>query len=164
MELLTPHTGTIIWMTIAFLVVFLVLKKFAWKPILNALKTRDESIGEALKSADRAREDMARLQADNENILAEARLERDKIIKEARDLKEEIIGEAKNKAVEEADKLIASARESIKNEKTAAIREIKEQIAEFSVLIAEKLLQEKLEQDTQQKDLINKYLHEIKIN
>lgn len=164
MELLTPHTGTVIWMLISFLTVFLILKKFAWKPILRALKSRDESIEEALLSADKARDEMAMLKADNEKILAEAKLERDRIIKEARELKDEIINEARSKAVEEADKLIASARVSIKNEKTAAVKEIKEQIADFSVLIAEKLLQEKLEQDVQQKDLISKYLHDIKIN
>jgi F-type H+-transporting ATPase subunit b len=164
MELLSPHFGTIIWMFIAFLVVFYVLKKFAWKPILNALKAREDSIEEALLSAEKARDEMQKLHADNEKILAEGKVERDKIIKEARELKEEIIIEAKQKASEEADKMIAQAKESIKNEKATAIKEIKEQIADFSIHIAEKIIEEKLEITSERKEIIDKYLHNIKVN
>lgn len=164
MDLLYPHTGTIIWMSIAFFAVFFILKKFAWKPILNALKARENSIEEALLSAEKARDEMAKLHADNEKILAEGKIERDKIIKEARALKEEIIHEAKQKATEESDKMIALARESIKNEKAAAIKEIKEQIADFSIHISEKIIQEKLEVTTERKEIIDKYLHNIKVN
>lgn len=164
MELLTPHLGTIIWMTLCFTIVFLILKKYAWKPILNALKAREESIEEALLSAERTRNEMRLIQADNEKILAEAKLERDKIIKEARDLKDEIVNEAKKKAAEESGKIIDSSREAIKAERVAAIKEIKEQIASLSVSIAEKILQEKLEENQNQKDLIEKFLRDIKLN
>lgn len=164
MELLTPHFGTIFWMTISFLTVLFILRKFAWKPILNGLKAREETIDEALRSAEMARQEMKKLQADNEQIIAEAKLERDKILKEARDLKDEIVNEARKKAIEESDKIVAGARESIKSEKAAAVKEIKEQIAEFSVIVAEKILLEKLEPGSKQKELIDKYLNEIKIN
>lgn len=164
MDLLLPHTGTIVWMTIAFLIVFFVLKRYAWKPILNALKAREDSIEEALLSAERARDDMEKLQADNEKIIAEARFERDKILKEAQTLKESIIEEARKNAENESDKIISKAKETIKNEKTAAVKEIKEQIVEFSVLVAEKIIQEKLEAGSERKELIEKYLHNIKVN
>jgi F-type H+-transporting ATPase subunit b len=117
MDLLLPHTGTIFWMLIAFSIVFFILKKFAWKPILNAIKAREDSIEEALRSADRAKEDMQQLQADNEKIIAAAKQERDAIIKEARALKDTIIDDAKTKARSEADKEIEKAREAIKSEK-----------------------------------------------
>lgn len=164
MDLLLPHTGTIFWMIIAFSVVLFVLKKFAWKPILNALKARDESIEEALKSAEKARQDMAQLQSDNEKVLAEAKLERDKIIKEARELKDEIINEAKKRAAVESDKVIENAREVIKSEKSAAVKEIKEQVADLSIKIAEKILEHNLADITDQKDLIDKFLRETKVN
>lgn len=164
MGLLNPHAGTIIWMTVCFLAVLFILRKFAWTPILNALKTREESIEEALLSAERARSEMEKLHSDNEKILAEAKVERDRLIKEARELKDEIIEEAKKKAVEESDKLLVQARESIKSEKAAALKEIKEQIADFSVTIAEKIIQEKLEVTSERKEIIDKYLHNIKVN
>jgi F-type H+-transporting ATPase subunit b len=164
MELLNPHFGTIIWMTFCFSMVFLILKKFAWKPILNALKAREESIEEALLSAERTRAEMKKIKDENEKILAEAKLERDKIVKEARNLKDEIINEAKKKATEEAGKIIDSSREAIKTERMAAIKEIKEQIAILSVNIAEKILHEKLDETVQQKDLIDKLMRDIKLN
>ena len=164
MDLLLPHTGTVIWMLIAFSTVLIILKKYAWKPILNALKSREESIEEALLTAERTRNEMKKIQADNKRILDEAKLERDKILKEARILKDEIINEAKKKAVEESGKIIDTARESIKAEKLAVIKEIKEQIAAFSVVIAEKILQEKLEETHEQQELIDKFLREVKLN
>ncbi|MBN2485325.1 MAG: F0F1 ATP synthase subunit B [Bacteroidales bacterium] len=164
MGLLMPHFGTIIWMTISFIIVFLILKKFAWKPILNSLKTRDKSIEDALLSADRTRKEMQKIQADNEIILAEAKLERDKILKEARDLKENIINEAKQKAVEESGKILDSAREALKAERLAVVKEIKEQIAGLSIAIAEKILQEKLETSNEQKVVIEKFIHDLKLN
>jgi len=164
MDLLAPHTGTIIWMTIAFLIVFLILKKFAWRPILDALSQREDSIEDALKSAEMARVEMQKLQSDNEKILAKAKLDSDKIIKEAGDLKNVILEEAKKKANEEAEKIINSARITIKNEKAAAVKEIKEQMANLSVLIAEKVLQEKLETTKEQKNVIDKFLQELRFS
>lgn len=162
--MLDLHTGTLIWMLIAFSLVFIILKKFAWKPILNALKERESSIGEALQSAERARKEMENLHANNQKILEEAKRERDQILKEARNLKENIINEAKEKASEEADRIIQNASETIKSEKEAAVKEIKEQVTSLSILVAEKILQEKLAVDTEQKDMIDKYLHSIKLN
>lgn len=164
MDLLLPHTGTIIWMFIAFSIVFFILKKFAWKPILNAIKAREDSITEALSSADRAKEEMQKLQADNELIIAQAKQERDKILKEARDIKDSMIEEAKQKAGIEADKVIEKAREAIKSEKATAVKEVKEEVAKLSVVIAEKILKEKLAADNEQKELIDKYLRDVKLN
>lgn len=164
MNFLTPETGTMFWMLLAFTIVFLILKKFAWKPILGALKQREDSIKGALESAELARKEMQDLQADNEKILAEAKLERDKIIREARELKEEIMNEAKGKANEESERIIQNACDTINAERAAAIKEIKEQVATLSVAIAEKILQEKLENNSDQKELIDKYLKNIKLN
>ena len=164
MDLLLPHTGTIIWMFIAFSIVFFILKKFAWKPILNAIKAREESIAEALTSADKAKEEMQQLQADNEKIIALAKQERDSILKEAREIKDSMIEDAKQKASSEADKVIERARDAIKSEKAAAVKDIKEEVAKLSVVIAEKILEEKLAADSEQKDLIDKYLRDVKLN
>lgn len=162
MGLLMPHTGTVIWMLIGFLTVFFLLKKFAWKPVLNALKQRENTIEDALKAADAARKDMERLNADNERIISEAKLERDRIIKEARELKESIVIDAKEHASAEAEKLIETARKNIKAEKETAIKDISDHVAQLSVLISEKLLQEKLADDKEQKDLIDRLLREVK--
>ena len=162
MGLLTPHTGTVIWMLIGFLTVFFLLKKFAWKPVLNALKQREDSIENALRAADAAKKDMERLNADNERIIAEAKQERDRIIKEARELKETIVIDAKEHASSEAEKLIETARKNIKAEKETAIKDISDHVASLSVLISEKLLQEKLSNGKEQKDLIDRLLREVK--
>ena len=162
MGLLTPDTGTIIWTLIGFLITFLILRKFAWKPILKALKERDNSIANALKAADKAKQEISRLEADNERIMAEARLERDKIIKEARDIKESMINDAKDLAKIESKKMIEEARESITSEKTAAINELKKQVAEFSVDIAEKILSHELSDPQKQKDLVDRTLNDIR--
>jgi F-type H+-transporting ATPase subunit b len=164
MELLSPHTGTIVWMLIAFLLVFFILKKFAWKPLLNALKMREESIANALQSAEIAKKEMETLKADNEKILTEARLERDKIIAEGKELKDNIISQAKEKASEEANKIFEDSRKAISAEKESAIKEIKEHIAELSVNIAEKLLREKLTSDKDHKRLIDRLLRDAHLN
>jgi F-type H+-transporting ATPase subunit b len=162
MGLLMPHTGTVIWMLIGFLTAFFLLKKFAWKPVLNALKQREETIENALKAAEAAKKDMERLNADNERIIAEAKLERDRILKEARELKEAIVIDAKEYAGSEAQKLIETARKNIKAEKETTIKEISDHVAQLSVLISEKLLQEKLTDNQEQKELIDRLLREVK--
>ncbi len=164
MGLLTPHTGTVIWMLIGFLAVFFLLKKYAWKPVLNALKQREDSIENALKAAEAAKKNMEKLNADNERIIAEAKLERDRIVKEARELKETIIIDAKEHANSESEKLIDTARNNIKAEKEAAIKDIKDHVAKLSILITEKLLQEKLANNKEQKELIDRLLREVKTN
>ncbi|MDT8430348.1 MAG: F0F1 ATP synthase subunit B [Bacteroidales bacterium] len=164
MDLLTPGIGMIFWTTLFFLILLLILRKFAWPSILAAVHARNESIRKALQSAEKARVEMAKLQADNEKVLAEAKAERDAIMKEARDVKEKIISEAKEKASEEASKLLKNVRETIQNEKAAAITEMKQQMAVLSVEIAEKILRQKLDSNKEQKALIEKLVDEIDMN
>jgi len=164
MELITPSLGTIFWMSISFFIVLFILRKYAWRPIMSFLKERENSIQDALLSAQRAKEEMSQLKVDNERIIAEAKLERDKIIVEAKELKDDIIKEARYQASEEARKLIDAAKQTIRNEKDMAVNDVKEQIASFSVHIAGKILQHKLTETTEQKDLIEKSIREIKMN
>ena len=164
MELVQPALGLIFWMLVSFLIVLFILGKFAWKPILNALKERETSIEDALKSADKAREAMENLKSDNEKLLAEARAERERMLREARDTKDAIINEAKGKAAAEANRLLQMAREAINNEKMAAITELKNQVANLSIEIAEKILREQLKDASKQKELAEKYLKEVKLN
>jgi F-type H+-transporting ATPase subunit b len=164
MELVMPETGLLIWMMITFLIVLILLRKFAWKPILKMIKDREDSIDSALKSAENAKLEMQSLKSDNEKILAQARNERDTMMKEARDMKDAIVGEAKGKAKEEADKILSAAREAIQNEKMAAITELKNQVALLSVDIAEKILKRELSDENKQKDLIGDLLKDTKLN
>jgi len=160
-SLTTPAIGTIFWTTLIFGLFFFLLSKFAWKPILNAVKARDEMIKGSLKSAEKAREEMLKLQSDNEAILRKAREEREEILKEARDVRDKLVAEAKGKASQEAEKLMEKARAAIESEKQKAISEIREQVALLSVEIASKLLGEQLKQTGEQEKLINSYLKEI---
>ena len=142
--MITFDPGLIIWTTIIFTLLLIVLKKFAWKPILSAVDERNKSIEDALKAADKAKEEMALLNTDNERILSEARIERDVLLKEAREMKDKIVNEAKDQANAEADKILLSTKEQINNEKMKAITELKNQVAEISIDIAEKILKSEL--------------------
>lgn len=164
MELVKPEIGLIFWMSITFIVVLLLLRKFAWTPILNMIKEREASIENALNSAELAKKEMASLKSSNEKLLAEARIERDNILKEAREIKDSIVNEAKTKAKQEADKIVTSARENIQNEKMAAITELKNQVATLSIDIAEKILKTELSSDDKQKALVKNLLEGIKLN
>jgi len=164
MGLVTPDIGTIFWMLLMFIILMVILKKFAWKPILSALDKREKSIEDSLRSADRAREDMEKMKADNEEILAQTRLERDGMLKETKLTSEKILDQARVKAGEESKRLVIAAREQIENEKTSAVAEIRKQVAELSVSIAEMILREKLKDDEKQKVLVDKLLKDIKLN
>lgn len=164
MELIKPAIGLVFWMCLSFGVVLFLLRKYAWKPILTALKERETSIETALGAAKKAREEMAALQADNEKILNEARNERDQILKEAREAKETIITEAKSKAQKEGERLVSQARDTINNEKMAAITELKNQVATLSIEIAEKIIREHLSSDEKQKTLVKNLLQEVNLN
>lgn len=164
MDLVTPGIGMIFWSTLFFLVLLFILGKFAWPAILTAVKARNESIRNALEAADRAKQEMAKLQADNEKILAEAKAERDAMMREAKGMKDRLIADAKEKASEEADKLVKNARESIQREKAAALNEMKVQMATLSVDIAEKILRMKLEESKAQKELVDKLINEADLN
>eukprot|EP00746_Dinoflagellata_sp_MGD_P111786 gnl/MRDRNA2_/MRDRNA2_485772_c0_seq1.p1 gnl/MRDRNA2_/MRDRNA2_485772_c0~~gnl/MRDRNA2_/MRDRNA2_485772_c0_seq1.p1 ORF type:complete len:165 (-),score=42.86 gnl/MRDRNA2_/MRDRNA2_485772_c0_seq1:73-567(-) len=164
MELVKPDIGLLFWMLVTFTIVLILLRKFAWKPILSALKSREESIENALQEAERAREEMAKLKSDNEDILREARTERDKILKEARAAKESMISDAKAKAKEEADRMISNAREAINNEKMAAVTELSNLVAKLSIEIAEKVTRKALDDDASQKELVDTLIKEAKLN
>ncbi|MFN8258317.1 MAG: F0F1 ATP synthase subunit B [Bacteroidales bacterium] len=164
MGLVTPDFGLLFWMLLTFLIVLFVLKKFAWKPILNSLKEREESIEEALEMAKKTKEEMAKLQADNELVLSEARKQREEMIKEARDIRQKLIDEAKEKAKEEGEKVIASARQAFENEKATAIEDLKKAVIEMSVQIAEKILKKKLEDPKLQQEYLDAYLKDLKLN
>jgi F-type H+-transporting ATPase subunit b len=160
-SLTSPALGLVFWTTIIFALFFIILKKFAWKPILNAVKARDEMIKGSLASAEKARKEMLKLQSDNEAILRKAREEREVILKEARNVRDKLIAEAKGKATEEAEKIVEKAKVGIEREKTKALSEIHEQVASLSIDIASKLLGEKLQKTEEQEKLINKYLKDI---
>ena len=162
-SLTTPELGTIVWTTIIFLILLAVLRAFAWKPIMQAIKAREESIKGSLESAEDARREMERLKADNEAIMEEARNERDDLMREARDARDKMIGEAKNQAKSEAEKMIKKARNGIQREKTMAINDIRNQIASLSVEIAEKILDEKLKDSGEQNKLIEKLLDDMNL-
>lgn len=164
MELITPGLGLLVWTTVIFLTVLFILSKFAWKPIVAALREREEFIENALSSAEKAKAEMAQLKADNELLLQEARMERDKMLKDAQAVSSAIINEAKDKAAAESARLVESARQQINNEKNAAMTEIKNLVGETSVQIAELILKKNLSNDASQKELVEKYIKESKFN
>ena len=162
MELVTPAIGLIFWTTVVFTLLVLLLKKFAWKPILSAVDERNKSIKDSLAQAEKARSEVSELTANNEKIIAQAKVDRDLILKEARDMKNEIISEAKEKANKEAEKLISTAKEQILNEKMKAITELKNHVADLSIEMAEKILSSELSDVAKQKELVSKALKESK--
>ena len=152
--------GLFFWQTLLFIALVLLLKKFAWKPILNAVNEREQGIKDALDSAQKAKEEMANLQADNEKLLKEARAERDAMLKEARDIKNKMISDAKDEAKVEADKMVAQAQAAIESEKKAAIADLKNQVATLSLNIAEKVVKQNLATDEKQQELVKSLLEE----
>jgi F-type H+-transporting ATPase subunit b len=164
MNLVKPEFGLIFWMTVTFLIVFFLMKKFAWGPILKMIQEREESIESALNSAQKAKDEMAELQNNNEKLLAEARLEKDKMLKEAREIKDTMISDAKDAAQKEALRIMADARNTIQNEKMAAINELKNQVALMSVDIAEKIIRKDLSKDESQKTLVASLINDVKLN
>lgn len=164
MDLLTPGTGLLFWQSVVFIALFLFLAKFAWKPIIGALNEREESIRQALESAEKAKEEMAALQAGNEKLLREAREERDRIVRDAREAANRLIDQAQTEARKSADKLIEDAKAVINTEKQAALRDVRSQVALFSIEIAEKLIKKNLSSDKAQKDMVEEFIKEIKLN
>jgi F-type H+-transporting ATPase subunit b len=163
-SLTSPGIGLVVWSILIFGLFFLLLAKFAWKPILAAVKARDEMIKGSLASAEKARQEMIKLQSSNEAILRKAREEREGILKEARDIRDKLIAEAKGKATEEAEKIVEKAKAGIEREKAKALSEIHEQVATLSVDIASKLLGQKLARTDEQEKLIGRYLNDIDLN
>jgi F-type H+-transporting ATPase subunit b len=164
MELLTPGTGLIIWQLIVFLLLFFLLAKLAWKPIINSLKDREQSIQQALDTAEKARLEMSRLKADNENLLKLAREEREKMLRDARDASTRMKDETQADAKKSADRIIEDARTAINAEKVNAMKEVKALVANLSLEIAAKILQKNLADDKAQKDLTQEYIKDLKLN
>ncbi|WP_309607925.1 F0F1 ATP synthase subunit B [Flavobacterium sp.] len=156
--------GLFILQTILFIGLVLLLKKFAWKPILDAVNDREEGIKNALLSAENARKEMQNLQADNQRILQEARLERDTMLKEAREIKEKMIADSKTEAQAQGLKMIEQAKAAIEGEKNAAMAELKAQVSNLSISIAEKLLKDELSNKETQTKLVEKMLGDVKLN
>ncbi len=152
------------WMTVTFGLVLFVLTKFAWKPILKALKERESSIEDALNSAQKAKLEIQKTQAENQRILDEARIERDKVLKDAQATANSIINQAKEKAGDEASKQLESARLSIQSEKNAALTEIRNLVGNLSVDIAEKIVRKELQSESSNQALVQQYLNEAKLN
>lgn len=164
MSLVTPAIGLMFWTCIIFTLLILLLRKFAWKPILTAVDDRNEQINSALKAADKARLEIENLNNDNERILLEAKSERDQLLKEARDIKDNIINEAKEKASNEAENILNTAKSQIENEKMKAITELKNSVAVLSIDIAEKVLKNELKEKSNQEDFINSILKNSELN
>ena len=156
--------GLFFWQSLLFIALILLLKKFAWGPILTAVEEREEGIRSALDSAEKAKSELENLNADNERVLAEARIERDALLKEAREIKGKIINDAKEQANSEADKVLTSAKEQINNEKLKAITELKNTVATLSIDIAEKVLRSELTDKKKQEDLVANALKETELN
>ena len=164
MELLTPDIGLVAWSTIAFLLVLFILKKYAWKPILEALDTREQNITEAIESAKKAREEMAQLTAKNEEVLKQAREERSQILKEANEVKEKIIAEARDKAQSEAARILEDTKEDIQIQKKAVLAEMKNAAAALSLEIAEKVLVKELSDKGAQEKFVNELADKASLN
>lgn len=164
MSLINPGFGLVIWMAIALLIVLFILKKYAWKPIMNALKEREDTIEDSLRAADKARDEMKDLKLDNEKLLRDAKDERDALLRDARVIKEKIIDEAKERAGVEANNIVESAKKRIENEKHAALVEIKNTIATTSIEIAEKILREEFKDKKKQEAYVESMLKETRLN
>ncbi|GAB5525023.1 MAG: F0F1 ATP synthase subunit B [Roseivirga sp.] len=164
MELLTPGSGLIIWQAIIFLALILLLKKFAWGPIISSLKEREVGIEESLAAAERAKNEMAALQSDNEKLLKEARLERDVMLKDALTTANKIKEEAREETSKITSKMIEDAKATIENEKKAALADIKTQVSLLSLDIAEKLLRKQLGSEKEQKALVDEFVKDLNLN
>ncbi len=163
-SVMKPEPGLLLWTTIIFALFWMLMARFAFKPIQNALKQREADIQQSLDEAKKAREEMANLKSENEQLLRQAQEERMKILKEANEAKETIINEAKTRAKEEAQKIVASAKEQIENQRMAAITDIKNQTGMMALEIAEKLIRRQLKGDTEQEQFVKTLLEEMKLN
>jgi F-type H+-transporting ATPase subunit b len=164
MDLIKPEFGLIAWSLVTFVILLIVLRKFAWKPILGAVEEREEGIKSALASAESARKEMENLKADNERILQEARNEREGMLKDAREMKTKLIADATEEAQSQANKMIAQAQEAIASEKKAAMAELKSHVASLSLEIAEKVVRNELSNKDKQLKLVEDLLIEATLN
>jgi len=164
MELLTPELGLFIWTLVAFLIVLFVLRKFAWKPILNSLGEREKGIADSIATADNLKKEMSQMKAENEIVMAQAREERAQMLKEAKEMKDRIVNEAKDQAKAEANKIIIDAQQQIQQQKMAALTEVKNEIGTLAVEVAEKILRKSLATAEAQDSYVNMLAEDIKLN
>ncbi len=163
-SLASPAIGTVFWTTLTFLILLFLLWKFAWGPIMSAVRSREDTIHNALEAAEKAREEMKVLQSDNEAILRKAREERDKILRDARVAYERMMSEAKEKGQSESDAMVRRASELIEREKVTAIAEVKREVARLAIEVASRIVGETLKSDAEQQKLIERYIREIEAN
>jgi len=164
MQLLTPGLGLIIWTLLAFLVVFFILKKFAWPAILGGLRKREQIIADSLATAEKIKSEMAQMKSENEAILAKAREERSQMLKEARETKDKIINEAKDQAKIAADKIITEAQAAINNQKMAALTEVKNEVGKLVIEVTEKILRRELSNKQAQEEHVKSLVNEVKLS
>ena len=164
MQLLTPDVGLFVWNLLAFIIVFLILKKFAWPAILKGLKEREQGIADAISTAEKVKAEMAQLQSENETILAKAREERTVILREAKDHSDKMIAEAKDKARSEFDRIVADAQLAIQQQKNAALTDVKNQVGALVIEVSEKILKRELSNKTEQEKYIKDIAGAVKLN
>jgi F-type H+-transporting ATPase subunit b len=164
MDLLTPAVGLLFWQLVIFGVVVFLLGKFAWKPVVNGLKEREASIDSALRMAEETRAEMAKLKANNEQLMVEARAEKDKIIREAKNIADKLVADAKDKAVTEGNRIMEDAREALTQERIAMVAQMKKDVAALSIEIAEKVLRKELSDKKSQQTLVSDLITEAKLN
>ena len=164
MELLLPSFGLIFWTLIAFIIVFIILRKFAWKPILYSLHEREENIAQSIATAQQVRAEMAQLKAENENLLAKAREERAMMIKDAKDTGDKMISDAKERAKTEYDRIMRDANAAIEQQKMAALTDVKNQVGNLVIEVAEKVLRRELSNKAEQETFIRKLADDVKLN
>ena len=164
MDLLLPHLGLLVWTLLAFIIVFLILKKFAWKPILKSLSEREDNIANSIASAEKIKLEMAQFKNENETLLVKAREERAQMLKEAKDIKDKMIHDAKDQAKEAAAKIVADAHASINQQKMAAITDLKNQVGKLVIEVSEKVLRRELSNKTEQENYIKQLAEAAKLN
>ena len=164
MDLLLPHLGLIVWTVLAFLVVLLILKKFAWKPILKGLNDRETNIANSIATAEKVKLEMSQLKSENEALLVAAREERGIMLKEAKEIKDRMINDAKEEAKVQATKIITEANAAIQNQKMAALTDIKNQVGKMVIEVSEKVLRRELANKSEQENYVKQLAEEIKLN
>jgi F-type H+-transporting ATPase subunit b len=164
MDLLSPDFGLIFWTVVIFLLTFLILARYAWKPILKMLDAREKSIADSIESADRIKAEMSQMKSEHEHMLVEAKAERSRILKEAKEVKDQIIAEARDQAKAEARKIVESAQIAINNQKMAALTDVKNQVGNLAVEVAEKILRKELADKDNHQHYIHQLAQEIKLN
>ena len=164
MDLLLPKLGLIVWTFLAFLIVFYILKKFAWKPILQSLKDRETNIANSLATAEKVKLEMTQLKSDNETLLVKAREERAAMIKDAKDIADKMVSDAKDKAKNEYDRILSDAQAAIQQQKMAAITDLKNQVGNLVIEVSEKILRRELNNKSEQEQYIKTLADEVKLN